>query len=87
MDLTTDHKIVDLKNRIEASVVIWKRKMTAKMSAKDGKSSWSSGVSLEKREQFGDRAETVLLILKQRYPGIPQTILEISKIEHNRVRF
>lgn len=84
MDLTTDHKIVDLKNRIEASVVIWKRKMTAKMSAKDGKSSWSSGVSLEKREQFGDRAETMLLILKQRYPGIPQTILEISKIEHNR---
>ncbi|PWA61839.1 PRONE domain-containing protein [Artemisia annua] len=84
MDMTTDHKIVDLKNRIEASVVIWKRKMTAKMSAKDGKSSWSSGVSLEKREQFGDRAETMLLILKQRYPGIPQTILEISKIEHNR---
>ncbi|GJZ87810.1 Rop guanine nucleotide exchange factor 12-like protein [Tanacetum coccineum] len=84
MDLTTDHKIVDLKNRIEASVVIWRRKMTAKMSAKDGKSSWSSGVSLEKREQFEDRAETILLILKQRHPGIPQTILEISKIEHNR---
>ncbi|KAI3803402.1 hypothetical protein L1987_31553 [Smallanthus sonchifolius] len=82
MDLTTDHKIVDLKNRIEASVVIWKRKM----SAKDGRSGWSSGVSLEKREQFEDRAETILLILKQRYPGIPQSILEISKIEHNRVR-
>lgn len=81
MDLTIDHKIVDLKNRIEASVVIWKRKM----SAKDGRSSWGSGVSLEKREQFGDRAETILLILKQRYPGIPQSILEISKIEHNRV--
>nr|XP_043626192.1 rop guanine nucleotide exchange factor 12-like [Erigeron canadensis] len=80
MDLTTDHKIVDLKSRIEASVVIWKRKV----SAKDGRSGWSSGVSLEKREQFGDRAETILLILKQRYPGIPQTTLEISKIEHNR---
>ncbi|CAH1425527.1 unnamed protein product [Lactuca virosa] len=80
MDLTIDHKIVDLKNRFEASVVIWKRKM----SAKDGRSSWGSGVSLEKREQFGDRAETILLILKQRYPGIPQSILEISKIEHNR---
>ncbi|XP_024979912.1 rop guanine nucleotide exchange factor 12-like [Cynara cardunculus var. scolymus] len=80
MDLSTEHKIVDLKNRIEASVVIWKRKM----SAKDGRSGWGSGVSLEKREQFGDRAETILLILKQRYPGIPQSTLEISKIEHNR---
>ncbi|KAF5788078.1 putative PRONE domain, Rop guanine nucleotide exchange factor [Helianthus annuus] len=80
MDLTTDHKIVDLKNRIEASVVIWKRKM----SAKDGRSGWGSGVSLGKREQFEDRAETILLILKQRYPGIPQSTLEISKIENNR---
>ncbi|KAK9078323.1 hypothetical protein SSX86_002380 [Deinandra increscens subsp. villosa] len=80
MDLTIDHKIVDLKNRIEASVVIWKRKMTAK----DGRSGWGSGVSLGKRERFEDRAETILLILKQRYPGIPQSTLEISKIEHNR---
>lgn len=80
IDLSNEHKIVDLKNRIEASVVIWKRKM----SAKDGRSGWGSGVSLEKREQFGDRAETILLILKQRYPGIPQSTLEISKIEHNR---
>lgn len=82
MDLTSDLKIVDLKNRIEASVVIWKRKMS-----KDGRSGWGSGVSLGKREQFEDRAETILLILKQRYPGIPQSTLEISKIEHNRVRY
>ncbi|KVH97962.1 Plant specific Rop nucleotide exchanger, PRONE [Cynara cardunculus var. scolymus] len=80
MDLSSEHKIVDLKNRIEASVVIWRRKMTNK----DGKSGWGSGVSLEKREQFEDRAETILLILKHRYPGIPQSSLDISKIEHNR---
>ncbi|KAJ9559649.1 hypothetical protein OSB04_004809 [Centaurea solstitialis] len=80
MDLTSEHKIVDLKNRIEASVVIWRRKMTNK----DGKSGWGSGVSLEKREQFEDRAETILLILKHRYPGIPQSALDVSKIEHNR---
>ncbi|KAL0441522.1 UNVERIFIED_CONTAM: Rop guanine nucleotide exchange factor 12 [Sesamum radiatum] len=30
LDLSTEHKILDLKNRIEASVVIWKRKMNAK---------------------------------------------------------
>ncbi|KAL8224648.1 hypothetical protein R6Q59_000259 [Mikania micrantha] len=42
MDLSSEHKILDLKNRIEASVVIWRRKMTNK----DGKSGWGSGVSL-----------------------------------------
>ncbi|KAG6522093.1 hypothetical protein ZIOFF_019227 [Zingiber officinale] len=85
LDLSTEHKILDLKNRIEASVTIWKRKM----NNKDVKSSWVtvagvSGVSQGKREQFEDRAETILLILKHRFPGIPQSALDISKIEFNK---
>lgn len=81
MDLSSEHKILDLKNRIEASIVIWKRKM----NQKDGKSPWGSAVSLEKRELFEERAETILLILKHRFPGIPQSALDISKIQYNRV--
>ncbi|KAJ4957748.1 hypothetical protein NE237_024859 [Protea cynaroides] len=80
MDLSTEHKILDLKNRIEASIIIWKRKMTNK----DGKSSWGSAVSLEKRELFEERAESILVLLKQRFPGIPQSSLDISKIQYNR---
>ncbi|KAK2971179.1 hypothetical protein RJ640_008603 [Escallonia rubra] len=80
MDLSSDHKILDLKNRIEASIVIWRRKM----NAKDAKSAWGSAVSLEKREVFEERAETILLILKQRFPGSPQSALDISKIQYNR---
>ncbi|KAM3246036.1 rop guanine nucleotide exchange factor 12 isoform X1 [Capsicum annuum] len=80
MDLSSEHKILDLKNRIEASVIIWRRKM----NAKDAKSAWSSAVSMEKREIFEERAETILLILKHRFPGIPQSSLDISKIQYNR---
>ncbi|XP_020518261.1 rop guanine nucleotide exchange factor 9 isoform X2 [Amborella trichopoda] len=80
LDLSTEHKILDLKNRIEASIVIWRRKMIHK----DGKSSWGSAVSLEKRELFEERAETILVLLKQRFPGIPQSVLDISKIQFNR---
>lgn len=82
MDLSSEHKVLDLKDRIEASIVIWKRKI----SHKDGKSSWSSGVSFEKRERFEERAETVLLIIKQKFPGIPQSALDISKIQYNKVQ-
>lgn len=82
MDLSSEHKVLDLKNRIEASIVIWKRKM----NHKDGKSGWGSAVSLEKRELFEERAETILLLLKHRFPGIPQSSLDISKIQYNRVR-
>lgn len=67
--MSSEHKVLDLKNRIEASIVIWKRKM----HQKDGKSSWVPAVSLEKRELFEERAETILLLLKHRFPGIPQS--------------
>jgi len=80
MDLSSEHKVLDLKNRIEASIVIWKRKM----NHKDGKSGWGSAVSLEKRELFEERAETILLLLKHQFPGIPQSSLDISKIQYNR---
>ncbi|XP_071715435.1 rho guanine nucleotide exchange factor 8-like [Rutidosis leptorrhynchoides] len=80
MDLSSELNVLDLKNKIEASIVIWKRKM----HQKDSKSSWSTSISLEKRELFEERAETILLLLKQRFPGLPQSSLEISKIEYNK---
>jgi hypothetical protein len=83
MDLSTEHKVLDLKNRIEASTVIWKRKMQTNKDS--GKSSWSSIISFEKREQFEERAETILHLLKLQFPGTPQSQLDISKIQYNRV--
>ncbi|CAJ2656131.1 unnamed protein product [Trifolium pratense] len=80
VDMSSEHKIVDLKNRIEASIVIWKRKM----NQKDNKSAWGSAVSIEKRELFEERAETILVLLKHRFPGLPQSSLDISKIQFNR---
>ncbi|GAB2292270.1 Rho guanine nucleotide exchange factor 8 [Dionaea muscipula] len=80
MDLTSEHKVLDLQDRIEASIVIWQ----GKMNQMDGKSSWGSVVSLEKRELFEERAETILLILKHQFPGIPQSSLDITKIQYNK---
>ncbi|WZY80794.1 hypothetical protein YC2023_027178 [Brassica napus] len=76
-DLSTKHKVLDLKNRIEASMVIWKRKM-------NHKEQWGSFVSLEKRELFEVRVETILAMLKQKFPKILQSSLEISKIKNNK---
>ncbi|KAF6991890.1 hypothetical protein CFC21_008938 [Triticum aestivum] len=77
VDLSNEYNIVDLKNRIEASVVIWQKKMQ-----RDGK--WGHGVSHEKRGRFEGRAENVLLLLKHRFPGISQSALDISKIQYNK---
>ncbi|RWW78387.1 hypothetical protein BHE74_00013393, partial [Ensete ventricosum] len=81
MDLSTEHKVLDLKNRIEASIIIWMRKM----HNKDTKSTWGSAVSMEKREQFEERAETILHLLKLQFPGIPQSALDTSKIQYSKI--
>lgn len=39
----------------------------------------------EKLELMADRAESLLLSLKQRFPGLPQTALDMSKIQYNKV--
>lgn len=56
------------------------------MNQKDVKPGWGSAVSLVKRELFEERAETILLLLKQQFPGTPQSALDISKIQYNRVQ-
>lgn len=82
MDLSSEHKILDLKNKFEASVVIWKRKIVQK----DIKSSpWSTNLSMDKRQLLEERAATILLLIKQGFPGISQSTLDISKIQFNKV--
>ncbi|KAD3067902.1 hypothetical protein E3N88_35782 [Mikania micrantha] len=80
MDISSEQNVMDLKNKIEASIVIWKRKM----NFKELKSSWSSSVSSEKREVFEERAETLLLLIKQKFPALALSSLDVSKIEHNK---
>ena len=84
LDLSSEHNILDLKNRVEASIVIWKRKMNNKDN-KPSISSWGSTVNHERREVVGERAETLLLLLKHRYPGLPQSVLDMNKIQYNKV--
>lgn len=42
-------------------------------------------VDADKRDLFAERAESLLHSLKQRFPGLPQTSLDMSKIQYNKV--
>jgi hypothetical protein len=42
-------------------------------------------IDVDKRDLLADRAESLLLCLKQRFPGLPQTTLDMSKIQYNKV--
>ncbi|BBN10803.1 protein MpKAR [Marchantia polymorpha subsp. ruderalis] len=96
VDLSTEHSTLEIANRLETAILVWRRKIHNKSNpnlanAKDhrfAKSSWGMMKDLvgdvDKRELIADRAETILLMLKQKFPGLPQTALDMNKIQFNK---
>ncbi|KAK6126022.1 hypothetical protein DH2020_040249 [Rehmannia glutinosa] len=89
LDLSSDHHALEIANRVEAAIYVWRRKMTSKpvngTHRSNSKSSWEIVKDFvndaDKREQLADRAESLLLCLKQRFPGLTQTDVGKSILE------
>lgn len=95
LDLSSEHQALEIANRVEASVYVWRRKTNSKpvsnTSRSTSRSSWEIVkdlmVDADKRELLAERAESLLHCMKQRFPGLPQTTLDMSKIQYNKVHF
>lgn len=91
LDLSSEHRTLDIANRIEAAVNVWRQKDLKKHnSVKSRRSSWGGKVKGlvadgEKNHFLAQRAETLLQSLKHRFPGLPQTALDMAKIQYNKV--
>lgn len=92
LDLSSEHQALDLANRVEATICMWRRKNYSKTLSStkrsSSKSSWDIVKDLvtdtDRRELLADRAESLMLSLKQRFPGLSQTTLDTSKIQYNK---
>lgn len=89
LDLSSEYQAVEIANRVEAAVYVWRRRGTSAKSA-GTKSSWGMVKDMimdtEKRgDLLAERAEGLLISLKQRFPGLTQTSLDMSKIQYNKV--
>lgn len=87
LDLSSEHQAIEIANRVESSIYLWHKRANSK-PATNTKTSWEMVKELmvdgEKLELMADRAESLLLSLKQRFPGLPQTALDMSKIQYNK---
>ncbi|TVT96667.1 hypothetical protein EJB05_35800, partial [Eragrostis curvula] len=85
LDLSSEYQALEIANRVEASVYVWRRRGAAKPGTK---SSWGMVKDMimdtEKRDLLAERAEGLLISLKQRFPGLTQTSLDMSKIQYNK---
>ncbi|CAA3022353.1 rop guanine nucleotide exchange factor 5-like [Olea europaea var. sylvestris] len=92
LDLSSEHVALEIANRVEASIYVWRRRFHQRTPANPNrstaKSSWEMVKDLmidgDKRELLAERAESLLLCLKQRFPGLTQTTLDASKIQCNK---
>ncbi|KAK8551733.1 hypothetical protein V6N12_040357 [Hibiscus sabdariffa] len=90
-DLSSEYTALEMANRVEASVHIWKHRYLKRHSlrAKVGKSAWGGKVKgfvsdVEKTKVLAERAETLLQNIRLRFPGLRQTSLDMSKIQYNK---
>ncbi|XP_023540059.1 rop guanine nucleotide exchange factor 7-like [Cucurbita pepo subsp. pepo] len=83
LDISSEHQAVEIANRVEAAMYAWRNS-----SRSTSKSSWEMlkelVVDAEKSQVFAERAESLLLFLKQQFPNLPQTSLDMSKIQFNK---
>ncbi|TKY47489.1 Rop guanine nucleotide exchange factor 5 [Spatholobus suberectus] len=92
LDISSEHVALEIANRVEAAIYVWRRRAHSRSSPNPNrsttKSSWEMVkdfmVDGDKRELLADRAENILVSLKQRFPGLSQTTLDTSKIQCNK---
>ncbi|KAJ7961343.1 putative Rop guanine nucleotide exchange factor [Quillaja saponaria] len=92
LDLSSEHQALEIANRVEAAIYVWRKKINSKpvngTTRSSSRSSWEMVkelmVDADKRELLAERAESLLLCLKQQFPGLPQTTLDMSKIQYNK---
>ncbi|XP_074312867.1 rop guanine nucleotide exchange factor 1-like [Silene latifolia] len=89
IDLSSEYHILEVANRIEAAVHIWRLKDQRRHVSHSRRPSWGGKVKglvtdIEKNHVLAHRAETLLRSLKHRFPVLPQTALDMSKIQYNK---
>ncbi|KAF6176010.1 hypothetical protein GIB67_032633 [Kingdonia uniflora] len=97
LDLSSEHQALEIANRVEASIYVWRRRTNTKTpthtSRSTAKSSWGMVKELmgdaDKRDVLADRAESLFICLKQRFPAKNSDQLSsvptVSVIAHKRV--
>ncbi|CAN6337427.1 unnamed protein product [Urochloa humidicola] len=93
LDLSSEYQALEIANRVEVSVYVWRRRAGGAAAKPAGsragaRSSWGIVKDMimdtEKRDLLAERAEGLLISLKQRFPGLTQTSLDMSKIQYNK---
>lgn len=91
LSLKSENSALEVVNRLEGSILVWKERITDQASGKSpARRSWSfvkDPISeLDKLEFLLSQAEALVQQLKFKYPNLPQTFINVTKIQYGMVR-
>ncbi|KAL9998253.1 putative PRONE domain, Rop guanine nucleotide exchange factor [Helianthus debilis subsp. tardiflorus] len=93
LNISSELVALEVANCVETSIYIWRKRVHSRPNLLDpnrsaSKAIWDMFKDLItdgcKRDLLADRAESLLHCLKHRFPGLTQTTLDITKIQHNQ---
>ncbi|KAK4354816.1 hypothetical protein RND71_027010 [Anisodus tanguticus] len=87
LNLKSENGALEVVNRLEGAILAWKERMTDQASGKSlVRRSWSfvkdPTSEVDKLEVLLSQAEALLQQLKIKYPNLPQTFLNVTKIQY-----
>ncbi|XP_078448209.1 rho guanyl-nucleotide exchange factor 1 [Wolffia australiana] len=86
LDLSSELHALEVANRIETAIHIWTHK---ECNRPKKSSTWAGKIIMglagaDKNQSLVERAEALLHRLKLRQPALPQTLLDMNKIQYNK---
>ncbi|KAI4327913.1 hypothetical protein L6164_020322 [Bauhinia variegata] len=89
LHLKSEQSALETINRLEAAIFSWKERSKEQVSGKSPvRTSWSfvkdPMSEMDKMDVLLERAETLVQLLKARYPNLPQTFLDATKIQYGK---
>lgn len=85
LNLSSEHEALEIADRVEAAMYVWRRKASMTHVVSKWENVTEMNADGDKNLVLASRARSLLLCLKQRFPGLSQTTLDTSKIQYNKV--
>ncbi|XP_062220031.1 rop guanine nucleotide exchange factor 14-like isoform X2 [Phragmites australis] len=88
LSLKTEHSVLETINRLEGAVFAWNQRILYERSKRSlGRHSWNfmkdSSSELEKMSACIERVDTLVQLLKSRFPNLPPTFIDVLKVQYN----
>ncbi|VAI48418.1 unnamed protein product [Triticum turgidum subsp. durum] len=88
LSLKTEHSVLETMNRLEGALFAWNQRISEERSRRSpARHSWKfmkdSSSELEKMSACIERVETLIQLLKSRFPNLPPTFIDVVKVQYN----